>query len=100
LYEIGFGFMPRMFKNSAEDRYLYEEELDVTEIYFILKGEWAISFNSYWQIDEKTKNLFDKNFEDEVLGPEDMKRKGHLIAQKRTSYGYIGDYYVLSSKPS
>ena len=26
LYEIGFGFMPRMFKNTAEERYLYEEE--------------------------------------------------------------------------
>ena len=48
LYAIGFGFMPRLFKNSAEDRYLYEEELDVTEIYFILKGEWAISFNSFY----------------------------------------------------
>lgn len=29
-----------------------------------------------------------------------MQKKGHLIAQKRNSYGYIGDYYVLSSKPS
>jgi hypothetical protein len=26
---------------------MYEEESDVTEIYFILKGEWAIAFNSY-----------------------------------------------------
>lgn len=47
LYEIAFGFMPRKFTNKAEDRYMYEEEGDVTEIYFILKGEWAIAFNSY-----------------------------------------------------
>ena len=47
LYEIAFGFMPRSFKNNAEDRYLYEEEVDVTEIYFIWKGEWAIGFNSF-----------------------------------------------------
>lgn len=49
LYEIAFGFMPRLFKNTAEDRYIYEEEIDVTEIYFILKGEWAIAFNSFYQ---------------------------------------------------
>jgi hypothetical protein len=47
LYQITFGFMPRQFKNTPEDRYLYEEEGDVSEIYFIQKGEWGIAFNSY-----------------------------------------------------
>jgi hypothetical protein len=52
LYEIAFGFMPRQFKNTAEDRYMYEEEVDVTEIYFILKGDWAIAFNSYFKLSD------------------------------------------------
>ncbi len=47
IYEISFGFMPRLFKNTPEDRYIYEEEGDVTEIYFILKGEWGVAFNSF-----------------------------------------------------
>ena len=50
LYEIAFGFMPRQFKNTAEERYMYEEEVDVTEIYYIIKGEYAIAFNSYYKL--------------------------------------------------
>lgn len=29
-----------------------------------------------------------------------MWRSGYLIAQRRMSFGYIGDYYVMSSKRS
>jgi hypothetical protein len=49
LYEIAFGFMPRQFKATPEERYIFEEEVDVTEIYFIIKGEYAIGFNSYYR---------------------------------------------------
>ena len=47
VYAVSFGFMPRRFKNSKEDRYILEEEGDVTEIYFIVNGEWAIGYNSF-----------------------------------------------------
>ena len=47
VYEVAFGFMPRQFKDTEEDRYILMEEGDVTEIYFILKGEWAIAYNGY-----------------------------------------------------
>jgi hypothetical protein len=33
--------------NTPEDRYMYEEEGDVSEIIFIISGEWAVAFNSY-----------------------------------------------------
>jgi len=49
LYEVAFGFLPRCFKATPEERYMYEEEVDVTEIYFITKGDWAIAFNSYFK---------------------------------------------------
>lgn len=95
LYEIVFGFMPRQFKNTAEDRYMYEEEGDVTEIYFIMKGDWAVAFNSYSKSDI---NFLTLQTDEDLRGPDDMQANGYMIAQKRQSYGYIGDYYVLSSK--
>ena len=39
--------MPRMFKNTKEDRFILEEEGDVTEIYFIIQGDWAVGYNSF-----------------------------------------------------
>ena len=39
--------MPREFQNTEEDRYLLEEEGDVTEIYFIVKGSWCVAFDSF-----------------------------------------------------
>jgi hypothetical protein len=39
--------MPRNYHPSPEDRYILEEEGDVTEINFVVKGEWAIAFNTY-----------------------------------------------------
>ena len=46
-YEVSFGFMPREFLGTVDDRYLYEEEGDVTEIYFITGGNWCIAFESF-----------------------------------------------------
>ena len=77
---------------------MYEEEVDVTEIYFILKGDWAIAFNSYFRMNDC--QLVQTMHDDELKGPEDMWNLGYLIAQKKQSFGYIGDYYVLSSKRS
>lgn len=65
IYEISFGFMPRQFKNTAEDRYMYEEEGDVTEVYFILKGDWALGFNSYM----RPHDIFLAEIDDELQGP-------------------------------
>jgi len=98
LYEVAFGFMPRQFKNIAEERYIYEEENDVTEIYFIIRGEYAIAFNSYYKFDDN--QLVSSITDEELKGPADMYKNGYLIAQKRSAFGYIGDYYVLSSKRS
>jgi len=78
---------------------MYNEEGDVTEIYFILKGEWAIAFNCYSKLSDDgfAEEL---NNEEEIRGPEDMQKQGYIIAQRRAVAGYIGDYYVLSSKRS
>lgn len=74
---------------------MLREEADVTEIYFISKGEWAVAFNGFMT---GTDLLVD---ETEYVGtPEDMKAEGKFIAMRRINFGYIGDYYVLASKRS
>lgn len=80
LYELAFGFMPRQFKNNAEERYLYEEENDVTEIYFIIKGDYAISFNSYCKLSDGLISSGLQAQDEELKGPDDMWKQGFLIA--------------------
>ena len=89
--------MPRRFEANADDRFILNEEGDVTEIYFIIQGEWAIGYNSY-------KNnvagfIFDPEFiyDDAQM---DIKDKKIVIAKNYKGYGYIGDYYVFASKRS
>ena len=74
---------------------MYEEEREVSEIYFITKGNWAISFNSYWLPGEHSEFI-----SGDLCGPEDMSAKGHLIGQRRFAPSYIGDFYCLSQKRS
>lgn len=72
------------------------EEGDVTEIYFILKGDWAVAYNGYLTPSDAYAQIEDED----STKPEDMKQEGRFIAIRRINYGYIGDYYVLSSKRS
>lgn len=78
---------------------MYEEEIDVTEIYFILKGTFGVAFNSFNQTIDRAlaEEILD---ESELKAPEDMKKNGHVIALIKNTFSFIGDYYVLSSKPS
>jgi len=97
VYEVSFGFMPRQFRNSKEDRYILEEEGDVTEIYFIVNGEWAIGYNSF------RNNVPTFNFEEMSElppGTQDINEAKIMIAKRNKGFGYIGDYYVFSSKKS
>ena len=97
VYAVAFGFMPRLFTNDKDDRYILEEEGDVTEIYFIVSGEWAIGYNSF------KNNVPSFNFEEEnEYGPgnEDIRDRKIMIAKRYSGFGYIGDYYVFSSKRS
>ena len=45
LYDLSFGFMPRHFEPSDEDRIIFDEEDVVTEMYFILDGKIGIGYN-------------------------------------------------------
>jgi hypothetical protein len=45
LYDISFGFMPRKFEPTEEDRIIYDEEEEVSEMYFISEGSIEIAFS-------------------------------------------------------
>lgn len=53
MYDLSFGFLPRVFRPEKNDRYIYEEGDDVTEMYFILKGTWAICFNIFEKAEQR-----------------------------------------------
>lgn len=45
LYDVAFGFMPRKFEPTDEDHVIYDEEEEVTEMYFVTDGMVAISYS-------------------------------------------------------
>lgn len=45
LYDIAFGFMPRAFSPEGDDRIIYDEEDEVTEMYFILDGVISVCYS-------------------------------------------------------
>lgn len=98
VYQVAFGFMPRHFEANATDRFILNEEGDVTEIYFIIKGEWAIGYNSH-ENNVKGFSSMDETA-DYLPGQEDIREKKIMIAKNYKGYGYIGDYYVFASKRS
>jgi len=77
-YAIAFGFMPRFFDDDPHDRYLFEEEGDVTEIYFIMHGDWGVAFDSFAKSDHQGLQLEEED--KDMLGPRDMCERGILIA--------------------
>lgn len=45
LYDIAYGFMPRIFEVTEEDSLIYDEEEDVAEMYFFTDGIIGIGFS-------------------------------------------------------
>jgi hypothetical protein len=47
IYNISFGLIPRQYLANHEDRYILEQEGDVTEITFMMSGTYGIAFNIF-----------------------------------------------------
>tara|TARA_B110000285_G_C15070360_1_gene587549 strand:- start:260 stop:610 length:351 start_codon:yes stop_codon:yes gene_type:complete len=73
------GFMPRYFSDTGDDRIIYEEEQEVAEMYFIVKGFIGIGYN-YWG-GKLTENSF-------------------VIAQKQKGRQVLCDHYVVNKRRS
>ena len=63
-----------------------------------MNGEWAVAFDTFTKGNITNTNLDPED--EEMLGTPDMCKRGILKTSSKTGYGYIGDYYVLSSKRS
>jgi hypothetical protein len=72
----------------------------VSEIYFIIEGTFGVAFNSFDCGDIDGELQRETPDENEIKAPEDMRKKGHTIGLSKKSFALIGDYYVLSSRPS
>jgi hypothetical protein len=81
LYDISFGFMPRMFNPhiDPDDKILYEEESEVPEMYFCLEGKVGIGFSIF------------------ARGPEGRQFK---ISKYFKKTFIICDHYVINNKRS
>jgi len=75
---------------------MLEEEGDATEIFFVLKGNWAIAFDCFTKLDEDNLD----EIEPHMRGRRDMRERGILIGQKKKNCGYFGAYYVMANKRS
>lgn len=90
--------MPRQFDDHPIDRFMLEEEGDVTEVYFVMEGRWAVAFDTFAKSEAASQCV--EGEDDELFGTKDMLNRGILCAMKKANYGYFGDYYVLASKRS
>jgi len=58
MYEISSSFMPRYFNNTPKNRYIYQEEHEVSEIYFILEGTLDRSLESSYKMYQLLKEIY------------------------------------------
>lgn len=78
LYDIAFGFMPRRFEPTEEDRIIYDEEDEVPEMYFIDAGTVGIGFSL----------------------TNGCTTKSHTIALRQPGKQMICDHYVVNNTKS
>ena len=84
MYDIAFGFMPRKFDyNDKEDKVIYNEEEDVTEMYFIIEGVVGVGFNLF------SNKVNNKSF---FVAKKLSGGENHQII--------IADHYVINLCPS
>jgi hypothetical protein len=141
IYDLAFGFQPRMFDGSSRtDRFIYEEGDHASEMYFIMEGHWAVGYNIFQpgikslkerlrvlkeaQMDKfyrfkgvsganskareallegdvEVKNVSTKeDFSAQLEKLNEIRESGLVIALDFVTTSYIGDYYLLSQKPS
>jgi hypothetical protein len=95
LYDLSFGFLPRKFGTSERDRYIYEVGQDVTEMYFLIEGSWAICFDAGNGMYVKEQLLKEKLNDPRNFSVFD---NGMMKAKEWLKPNYIGDYYCINSK--
>ena len=79
MYDVAFGFMPRMFEPEGEDRIIYDEEEEVTEMYFVQDGVINVCYSLI------ANGITNKQYS-----------KGKTLNSIMNSHVIIGDHYVVN----
>ena len=80
MYDISLGFLPRHFDGSDPvDRIIYDEDQEVSELYFVVKGFIGYGFQ-YWGTKVNGNSI--------------------QIAKQQKGYHLICDHYVVNKKRS
>jgi len=85
LYDVAFGFMPRKFEPTDDDKIIYDEEEEVPEMYFINEGIIGIAFSLIANGFTNKQYSIGKRLSTNQLGPQ-MSSQAHLIC----------DHYVVN----
>jgi len=79
LSDISYGFMPRTFSAAEDDRIIYDENQEVSELYFIHEGYVGIGFS-----------LVNTGF----------SNRSFIMSKKQEGIQLICDNYVINKKNS
>eukprot|EP00347_Sterkiella_histriomuscorum_P001570 403371524 len=93
LYDISFGFQPRQFWPTGEDRFIYESFEYITEMYFVMKGKWSFA-KEVFNVEELQNDSITR---DKIVK---YNGKNYLILKEHTTPTYIGEYYIFTSQMS
>ena len=75
LYDVAFGFLPRRFELTDDDKIIYDEEEEIPEMYFILEGNVGIGYTI----------------------PVGVSKKQYKLAKKLKAECLICDHYVVNN---
>jgi len=85
LYDVAFGFMPRKFEPTEDDKIIYDEEEEVTEMYFVTEGVIGIAFSLIANGFTNKQYSIGKRLSTNQIGPQ-PNSSAHLIC----------DHYVVN----
>jgi len=88
LYDVAFGFMPRKFEPTDDDKIIYDEEEEVPEMYFVTEGVIGIAFSLIANGFTNKQYSIGKRLSMNQIGPQlnTNPTQGHLIC----------DHYVVN----
>lgn len=87
IYDLVFGFMPRKFDASDEqDRIIYDEEEEVSEMFFIQEGTIEIAFSLIYiqRTDKSEKFNFGCKYKSKILICDH-----YVVNKQKTQFIYI-----------
>lgn len=79
LYDISFGLKPRKFEASEDEKLIYDEEDDVSEMYLILEGTVGMGY---------------------YVMSQGLSKKQYRLGKYMKEKSFICDYYVCNNKKS